>query len=520
MRYDRKALFLLILFTGMAGIGHAQVDRGELQRNLAPVTFYNNEGPQARVETREQIRQIGAGLGQAIKANQTRSGANNRYFVIHSVTAPDGDKLDADIFGLGSNAAVDHIRNLRTIIQGYLQEAYGYSASDAALLAEFITIYNAVYRGNWNYFSGRFKNPVMDNLNRDSAGLAVRYQEWPGRTLMLIPLNASGLSSINTSAISDSRVIEQMRTEDDRGIPQRQDMVDLKEREAAQARQEAAGRQEAARTEESAIARDRQSLNEEQRQIDRDRQQLEQDKASGNITDEEAARREAELAQRQTDADNKSNQLDQRESDLAAQRQEAARQEQFADQKQDEARQDREGIAQDQQAMLDQGLPPQGSILGVIGLVLEQPNATIGRLVSIDPATGKELRRSALNTVSVRTLTFINNKVLAIAGENRNNGAVRLIEIDPRSLEMISQGNDDLNPGSLIWVNGSDLYIITANPDGTFNLGRFNTDMTLQAKSKINIHPNAMVSIQQGLILTQRTDGSSAILDLRDLTEK
>jgi hypothetical protein len=520
MRYVFKALFIFILFTGMAGIGHAQVDRGELQRNLAPVTFYNYEGPQARIETREQIRQIGAGLGQLIKASQPRAGASNRYFVIHSVSAPDGDKLDADIFGLGSNAGVDHIRNLRTIIQGYLQEAYSYSASDAALLAEYITIYNAVYRGNWNYFSGRFKKPIMDNLNRDSAGLAVRYQEWPGKTLMLIPLNTSGLSSINTSAISDSRVVERMRTDDDKGIPQRQGMVDLKEREAAQARQEAADKKEAARTEEGAIAKDRQSLNEEQQQIDRDRQQLEQDKASGKITDEEAARKEADLSQREADADKKSDELDQRESDLVAQRQEAAKQEQFAEQKQDEARQDRESIAQDQQAMLDQGLPPLGSIQGIIGLVLERPDATSGRVVSIDPATGKELRRSALNTVSVRSLTIINNKVLAIAGENQNNGAVRLIEIDPRSLEMAGQGNDDLNPGSLIWVNGSDLYAITANSDGTFNLGRFNTNMELQAKSKTSIHPNAMVSIQQGFILTQRADGSPAILDLRDLTEK
>jgi len=314
MRYVRKALFGLILFTGMAGISHAQqVDRGELQRNLAPVTFYNNEGPQARIETREQIRQIGAGLGQSISARQARAGVNNRYFVIHSVTAPDGDKLNADIFGLGSNAGVDHIRNLRTIIQGYLQEAYAYSARDAALLAEYITIYNAVYRGNWNYFSGRFKKPVVDNLNRDSAGLAVRYQEWPGKTLMLIPLNAGGLSSINTSAISDSRVVERLRSEDDRGIPQRQGMVDLKEREAAQARQEAANKQEAARTEAGAIARDRQSLEAEQRQIERDRQRLEQERASGRVTDEEAARREAELARRDADADKKSDALDQRE---------------------------------------------------------------------------------------------------------------------------------------------------------------------------------------------------------------
>jgi len=517
MKYVSKTLFLFILFTNMAGISHAQVDRGELQKNLAPITFYNNEGPQARVETREQIRQIGAGLGQLIGANQTRAGTDNRYFVIHSVSGPDGDKLDADIFGLGPNAGVDHIRNLRTIIQGYLQEAYRYTASDAALLAEYITVYNAVYRGNWNYFTGRFKKPVVDYLNRDAAGLSVRYQEWPGRTLMLIPLNTSGLSSIDTSAISDSRVIERMRTEDDRGVPDRQGMVDLKEREAAQAKQEAADKQEAAKAEEAAIAKDRESLEDEQRQIERDRQRLEEDR--DKITDEEAAQREAELARREADADKKSDELDQRQSDLDDRRQEAAKQEQFAEQKQDEARQDRESIAKDQQDMINQGLPPQG-IQGIISVVLERPDAVSGRLVSIDPATGKELKRSALDTVYVRTLTFINNKVLAIAGENRGGRAVRLIEIDPRSLEMLNQGVDDVHSGSLIWVNSGDLYIITANRDNTFNLGRFSTDMALQAKSKTNIHPNAMVIMQQGLILTQRADGSSVLLNPRDLTEK
>jgi hypothetical protein len=520
MKYVRKALLLFILFTGMTGICHAQVDRGELQKNLPPVTFYNYEGPQPRIETREQIRQIGAVLGQLVKARQARAGAANRYFVIHSVTAAEGDKLDADIFGLGSNAGVDHIRNLRTIIQGYLQEAYGYSASDAALLAEYITIYNAVYRGNWAYFSGRFKKPVIDNLNRDSAGLAVRYQEWPNKTLMLIPLNSGGLSSVDTSAISDSRVVERMRTEDDRGVPQRQGMVDLKEREAAQAKRDAADKQESARAEAGAIARDRQSLEEEQRQIARDQQRLEEDRASGRVTDEEAARREAELSQREADADKKSDELDQRQSGLDAQRQDAARQEQFAEQKQDEARQDRESIARDQQAMIDLGAPFQGSIQGVISLILERPDATSGRLVSIDPATGQELQRSALSSVYVRTLTVINNKVLAIAGENRGGSAVRLIEINPRTLEMVSQGDDDLHPGSLIWVNSGDLYIITANRDDTFNLGRFNTDLALQAKSKINIHPNAMVSVQQGFVLTQRADGRAVLLNPRDLTEK
>jgi len=498
-----RALFFGIIFAGVAGIGYTQIDQGELQKNLAPVSFINFEGPHARIETREQIRQIGVGLGQAVKAGGERAGAGSRYFVIHSVSAPDGNKLDADIFGLGANTGVDHIRNLRTIIQGYLQEAYDYSAQDAALLAEYITIYNAVYRGNWDYFSGRYKKPVVDNLNPQQAGLATRYTEWPGKTLMLIPLGLGGISSIDTSLISDSRVVEEMRREDDKGIEQRRNMVDLKEREAAAAEQKAATQRDAVKKEEKAIAT-------EKSQLEKDRQQLADNKSQGAVTPAEAAKQEAEIQK-------KSDDLDKRESELALQRDDAAKQEQLADKKTDEAQRERESIAKDQQSIINRGETPQG----LIGIILEQKDAVVGRLVTIDPATRKELRRSQLNTVYVRTLTFVGGKVLAIAGQNQGGGAIRLIEIDSSTLEMTKQGNDDIHPNSLIWVNGSDLYAVTADlTNGTLNLGRFNADLALQAKSTIAVHPNAMVSIQQSSLLTQRADGTAALLNAVNLTEQ
>jgi hypothetical protein len=498
-----KTLFFGIIFAGAAGIGFAQIDQGELQKNLAPVSFTNYEGPHARIETREQIRQIGVPLGQAVKAGAGRTGAGSRYFVIHSVSAPDGDKLDADIFGLGANIGVDHIRNLRTIIQGYLQEAYSYSAQDAAVLAEYITIYNAVYRGNWDYFSGRYKNPVVGNLNQQQAGLSTRYSEWPGKTLMLIPLGMGGISSIDTSSISDSRVVEEMRREDDKGIEQRRNMVDLKEREAAAAEKKAADQKEAVKKEEKAIAA-------EKSQLEKDRQQLADNKSQGTVTQAEAAKQETEMQK-------KSDDLNQRESELVLQREDAAKQEQFAEKKTEEAQRERQSIAQDQQSIINRDAQP----AGLIGIILERSDAALGRLVIIDPSTRKELRRSQLNTVYVRTLTFVGGKVLAIAGENQGNGAIRLIEINSRTLEMAKQGSDDLDANSLIWVNGSDLYAIIADlTNGTLNLGRFNADLALQAKSKIAVHPNASVSVQQGSLVTQRADGSAVILNSADLTEQ
>ena len=512
-----KALFLCIVFTMAAGAVYAQIDQGELQRNLAPVTFINYEGPHARIETREQIRQIGVGLGQAVKAGSARSGATGRYFVIHSVSDAEGDKLDADIFGLGANTGVDHVRNLRFIIQGYLQAAYDYSERDAALLAEYVTIYNAVYRGNWDYFVQRYKTPVIGNLNRQNAGLAVRYNEWPGRTLMVIPLGIGGISSIDTSAISDDRVVEEMRKEDDRGVEQRRDMVDLKEREASAAEQRATTQRETARQGERAVTDERAQLERDRQQTAQERQQLEEDKAGGAVTPQEAARREGELAERETAEQQKSEDLDKRESELVLQREDAAKQDDFAEKKTEEAQRERESIARDQQAIIDRGEQP----AGLIGIMLERGDAILGRPVILDSATREIQRRSPLDTVYVRTLTFINGKILAIAGENRGNGAIRLIEINGRTLEMVKQGDVDMHPNSLIWVNGSDLYAITNDlTSGTLNLGRFNTDLALQAKSTIAVNPNASVSIQQGRLLTQKADGSAALLDPASLAER
>lgn len=502
--FPKFTVLLLLLMIAVPAL-FAQVDQGELQKNLAPVSFINYEGPHSRIETREQIRNIGVGLGREIKAGSNRAGSAGRYFVIHCASDVDGSKIDADIFGLGVDTGVDHIRNLRTIIQGYLQEAYGYNQKDAALLAEYVTIYNAVYRSDWDYFTGRYKNVVIQNLTRERAGLSIRFDEWPGRTLMLIPLGTGGLSSVDTTTISDNRVIEEMRKEDDKSVEQRKDMVDLKEREAEQAEQKAQVQKEAIKEEEKKIADEKSKVEEEKQKTADERKQAEGD-----------AEKQKELDKRQEETDKKSQELEEREKDLDKQREEAKKQEDLAEKKTSEAQQDRQSIAQDQQTVIND---EDRQARGVIGAQLNNNENFLGKLIKLDPLNGDELKRSPLETVNVRTLTFIGGKILAIAGENKGNGAVRLIEINNSDLTMAKQGNDDIHPSSLLWVNESDLYALTVS-DGKIYLGRFDANLSLKAKSKIELHPNASVNIQNGNLLTQRNDGSPAILNPGDLTAK
>jgi len=518
-----RAILAIILLVGISATGFSQVNKDELQQDLPQVTFINFEGPHARIDSREQIRQLGVVLGRqvadgekniaptlsamSVERRKTYSykiegGALSRYFVAHYVSGEEGSKIDSDVFGLGVDAGVDHIRNLRTIIQGYLQAAYDYNERDAALLAEYITIYNAVYRGNWDYFTNRYKTQVISNITREKAGLSIRYDEWPGRTLILVPLGYGGISSIDTTTITDSRVVEEMRREDDKGVQQRQDMVDLKEREAEQAEQRARAERERAREEERKNAQERQNIAQE-------RQKTQEDQQAGKISQEESQQKQEDLNKREQAVEDKDKEVEQR-------KEEAQKLEDFAEQKTQEAQQEREEIAKDQQA----AIVNEDSGSGFYGIaILRQEPTIMGKIIRFNNA-GNVTRNSPLETVHVRTVTIIGGKILAIAGENKGNGAVRLVEIDQSSLEISRQGDDDLLPGSLLWVNGNDLYAITNDlvEKGCY-LGRFNTNLALQAKSAVKVNINAGVTIQQGRLLTQKEDGSVLILNPVDLTE-
>jgi hypothetical protein len=577
------------------------INREELEKNQATVNFINYEGPHSRIDTVAQIRNIGYDLGRAVKNGADRAGAGSRYFVIHCVADPDGEKFDADVFGLGVDVGVDHIRNLRLIIQGYLEGAYDYSPSDASLLARYVTIYNAIFRGDWDFFNTRYKSIVVQNLVQEKAGLSIRWDEWPGQTLMTIPLGTGvpgSLSAIDTSGLTDPDVIEELRSDDGRGIDDRQGMVDLKEREADEANQSATLQREAIAEEEKNIERDKeqstiaqQRIEQEQRQAQQQRQeaqrqreeaqrrqqeaqrqqqeaqrqqqeaqkrqeQARRDEEARRISQEEAqkqqeearkqqetaqqqqqeaARQEQEAAQQQQQANQQEQELARQEQENQQQREDIAQREQAvdqakqeagatqerADQKTQEAQAEREQIAKDQQEMIDSGsstgaiasaVPPAAAKNALLAAGILQNNNSLGRLVRVDPSNGSTVQTSRMNTVNTRTVLLSGTRIFAIAGINQGNGAIRLVEISPDTLEMLKQGNDDINQNSLLWANGSSLYAI-ATVNGKNYLARFDNNLVRQAQSAVEVHPYASCIFQGDRLLTQGTNGSPLLLN-------
>ncbi len=537
-------LFVTVVFSPAAAI---EVDRPEIDtvRNRV-IEFINYTGEHDSVDSIETIRAIGSALGSA--ARYGRAGDTGKYAVIHCVDETGKTGFDADIFMIGTNAGVDHIANLRIIIAGYLSSAYGYSQKDAATIAHFVTVYNAVYRGNISFFKEKYKTVVINNLTAEKAGLALRYDQWAGQTQIVIPLTdqkySGTLSSVDTSSISDKNVIEKMKESDDKEIGIRKDMVDLKERESGEAekraeelKKEADEKKKEASTQQKEA--DKQKKEADARQKDADKKQQEADKAkreaekTGDAKDiKEAEQKQAEADKAREDADKAKEQADKEQAEAdktkeqASEKEtEAQKEQELSDKKAEEAQTDRKDIASDTQKIIEEkkaekkaeGDSALASAIPGYGLKVVDEAKMLSELVLLDLKTENELKTSSVATIRGRNIYAVGKNLLAIAGSESGNGVIALVLIDSKSLEIVKQSEENIAADSMLVKNGNDYYAVINN-GGKYNLARYNENLELQAKSAVQVLPYTAITIGEKGLLIQDANGAIRLLKFTDLT--
>ncbi|MBO5137380.1 MAG: hypothetical protein J6B81_02660 [Spirochaetaceae bacterium] len=490
-----------------------EIDEEEI-RSVAPdaVEFVNYTGPHTVIDSLQQIKNIGSSLGSVIARNPGQSGTagtNSRYYVVHAVDPTVTNGFDADIMFIGKDATVDHIRNLRHIIASYLVSAYGYSEADASTLAVFVTVYNAVYRGNLEKFNSTYKPVVVKYLTAEHAGLALNYQDWPGKSQIVIPLTDpvnGGLSTVDTSVISDTQVVESMREEDDKSVDVRKELVDIKEREADIASEKAAEAQKQA-TEETAKQKQ-----EEQKLAEAKQEAEEARKVADENPNDRAAQQEA---QKKEEAVARQEEVTQAQTQVAEEkRQEAAEQQAIADQKREEARTDRAQIAKDQQQLIKDGI--QSDADGVYGL--EIIDNEFSRMVKLNKTNGVVMQESPVTVIRGRTLLPADENYMAIAGKTGGNAAVKVVLLDTQYMEIISESTEYASEQSVLVQDGNDYYAVIQDSNG-WVLGKYNSQLKLLLKSKISVHPaTAVIMTEAGICITD-PNGIARLLNKSDLSE-
>jgi len=528
------ALFFLFTIPALFGL---EVDRSEIKPGASgdTITFINYTGPYSVISSVAEINAIGSSLGKEIGATGA-VGDRSRYYVIHAVDSAVKTGFDADILILGENAGVDHIDNLRRIISSYLSAAYGYSAKDATTLSIFITVYNAVYRGKLDVFTARYKPVVLKNLSSEKVGLSVRYDEWPGKTQIVIPLSdprlAGTVSTIDTTSLTEKAVVDKLKQDTTTVTDTRKAMTELKTKEgdAAQARADAL-KQDAAQA----------RIDEAKKQADLAAAQKEADttraaadtaaKTASENPDNQAAQKQA--AETQKVANEKSAAVEEKKTELAATQEKAATTEataqadqKLADTKQKESQTENKEIASDTQKQIDQqdaqnktaAVSALASALPATGLRIVDDQNFLAELVIVNLNDGSIMKTSTLNTIRGRTLFDTGSGLLAIAGKKAGNAAIKLVLVDPVSLEITKQGSDSIAENSVLVQNANDYYAVIELASGAFVIGRFDKNLEAKAKSAIEVKPYTVITVTEKGLLVQDKSGIIKLIRASDLT--
>ena len=520
---------LLALLAGTLAFG-LQVDKDELTKAQgANITFINYVGPHTTVDTLEQILGIGQALGRGLGDKPAENSFNAKYRLIHAVGAPEGQKLDADIFIIEPGAEVDDVINIMRMVSGYLQAAYAYAPADAMVLARFVVYYNAVYRGDLKYFGTVYKTIVMKNITAENAGIAIRYTDWPGKTRMLIPLLGAEKGNLNTvgaGQLAAPKVVQNLQQQPGKALPERKELTELQQRGLEQGQQKLEQQQ-------SQLEQQKKELATQQQQLEKSKQEAAQAQAAAAAPGATEEQKQA-AAQAQTQVQQQEQAVSQQQQKVQQQQQAVSQQQQQQATAQQSVQQQRAAIASDEQALIKQKeaqaqapaktpeQPPAsvqapGQVLFIYDLG-EAPDH-LGKLVLIDRVSGKLLSQSDLNSVRGRTYVTVGNVIVVAAGRTDRNGAVRLVSVDPATLAVQQQGKDNLVPASYLAAAGTSVYAIVDSGSGAF-LGRFDQTLALQAQSERKVDPFTYITVSGSEVFVQDDQGNILILDKDDLKEK
>lgn len=460
----KKAMLSILVFLSVLGLYAQEVAEEELRSVDREIVFINYEGPYDRIDTADEIKGLGWYLANVLAQNNERASFLFKYSVIRAVDPQETGKFDADIFSIDRDAKVDHIDNIRRILTGYLEGAFDYAAEDARTLARFATIYNAVYRGGLDYFSEKYKALVLSYLTAQNAGLSTKYFEWPGATKMLIPLTAEAgkgvLGSLSTTELTEDKVIEEMRQQEDMGLEDRKDMVELKEREV----EEKMDRLEEQKAE---LEEAKEELAESREDLEAARTRDERERLEAEITEKEREVREREAAVAETEAE------------IAA--------------KEEEIGEERERIIADERAQDQRPRRPEAGTFvfsdQLYYLKVRPPasdGSITGTLSILDPVASEVKVTSPVSHIRGRAFYFFKNSILVIGHESNITSPARLMLLEPLTLKETARSWEEIYPETCVLLQASSIYAVFRS-GSEYLLGRFDEAIQLISQSEQSV---------------------------------
>jgi Borrelia P83/100 protein len=207
-------LQVLLFVAGFAALvardlrAQPQVAESELETSLS-VIFANGANRVAAPEVRQLQASLGMRLGNGaaaallaqttqIDAAASLEGGRELYSLRRTPPRQAGSPFGADVITI-VETHFTHINSIRRILSAYVQAGFGRSPEEADALSERILFYKARIRGQYDYLFIRFQRSTREQLDFDKCGIDRQYQNWSGRTELIIPLELSSAGRLAPS---------------------------------------------------------------------------------------------------------------------------------------------------------------------------------------------------------------------------------------------------------------------------------------------------------------------------------
>ena len=564
LRHLAAAVILLILPQGLRGI---EVDVDEV-RTSKKVIFQNYTGPYRVQDSDREIRDIGTGLASGVAG----AGDNRpfrlamKYSVIHAVSSEEPQKLSADIISIDRDARIGHINAINLVLAGYLQKMYAYSEKNSMTLALFVTYYNAVYRGNLEYFGKKYKRVVTAQVNRGNAGLSTRYYQWPGATKIIIPLTEEAkrgkLDSIDPFVLSDRNVRDLVR-KDDKNLEERKNLITMKEEVVKKEKDDTRKERADLEREKKSVTEEKKRVEEKKKKIEEEKKELDKEKKSvKDITDEtrrkekereikkkedalketeksvkkeeektvkkdqEIKKKETETSRRETETEKKEKTVKEEKKELEKDvikkeiEKDPATAKSKLKEKSEELEKKEKDLEKKEEALKEK--KPERDMVGE-KLYYMKTNEWAkngnydNEFYIINAALMKIMVKSPVSNIGGRRFDIFPDGVVIITHTGGTDARHRLTLVDRDTLSAKYFGTDAVFPRSFVEIRENFIYAVVEEKN-RYYLARFDDKLKLAARSKEEVHKDTFITFYNEFIYINNGEKKIMVLKKEDLS--
>jgi hypothetical protein len=546
---------ILLIASQSAPVFALEVDVDEIRTKR--VEFINYQGANKKADPISAVEGIGKELSRG--GDNERVRFHMKYSIIRAITKDEPDKFSADIFSIDKDAKVGHIDVVRRITTSYLFSRYGYTRKNARAISLFLSYYNAVHRGDLAYFGSKYKSLVMKYIDSRNAGISTKYWEWPGATMMLIPLTEQAqkgkLDAIEPDILSDKKTMDQIRR-DEKNIPDRKDMTDLRERKLKkdtkdleedkkkqkdenkkieEEKKEIEKKKEELKQKEEALKKEKEETKkivepekrkEKEKEIEKKENKLEEEKQETKKIEEGARKKEELSKEKEKTISDKEKTIQKRDESIKEEKKQIEKDELKRDMKQkpEQARkklEEKEKELDKREDKLREKEMDKNIYAGKLYYLKIKEYLEGGHynndLYMINASTRKIMFKSPVENICGSRYDIYSGGIVLITHRGSHTSGHRLVLVDKDTLAAKVYGNDDVFWRSFIEIRDGYIYAITYDK-GKHYLGRFDGSLKLVAKSKEELSENTFISFWDNYIYINRQDKKIIVLNKEDLS--